>query len=159
MGSRHGLAAVVVVLATVLGGCAGAPTAPTAAPAPPAAPPAAPSAAPSAAPAPSRVVDPASFAAAIDEPRRYTINVHVPFEGAIAGTDAAIPYDRVGSGAAGLPADRSTPLAIYCRTGPMSAAAAGELARLGYRDVVELGGGMQAWAASGRPLSATPVPG
>ena len=51
-----------------------------------------------------------------------------------------------------LPADRTVPIAIYCRTGPMSATAAEALRSLGYTDVVELQGGMKAWQASGRPL-------
>jgi len=100
----------------------------------------------------SRLLDPGRFAAAVAEQRRVTINVHVPFEGAIPGTDLMIPYDRVGADHGRLPADRATPLAIYCRSGRMSAIAARELAGLGYTDIVELAGGMDAWAASGRQL-------
>ena len=51
-----------------------------------------------------------------------------------------------------LPADRSTPLAIYCRSGNMSAAAVNDLEALGFNDIVELEGGFNAWVASGRPL-------
>ena len=82
-----------------------------------------------------------------------TINVHVPFEGAIEGTDLFIPFDKIEEQVSRLPADRTTPLAIYCRTGSMSATAAKTLAALGYTDVVELKGGMQAWQASGRSLT------
>jgi rhodanese-related sulfurtransferase len=82
-----------------------------------------------------------------------TINVHVPFEGAIEGTDLFVPFDKIEQRASRLPADRTTPLAIYCRTGNMSAAAAKTLATLGYTDVVELRGGMRAWKASGRSLT------
>ncbi|MDZ4234910.1 MAG: rhodanese-like domain-containing protein [Dietzia sp.] len=51
-----------------------------------------------------------------------------------------------------MPTVRSTPLAVYCRTGRMSTIAASTLANLGYPDVVELAGGMQAWQQSGRTL-------
>lgn len=105
---------------------------------------------------PSRLLDPDEFATAIADQRRVTVNVHVPFEGTLAGTDLMIPYDRIQQQVARLPADRKTPLAIYCRTGRMSAIAARSLAALGYPDVVELKGGMQAWQASGRPVSQTP---
>jgi len=95
---------------------------------------------------------PSEFAAAIAEPNRTTINVHVPFEGAIADTDLSIPYDQITQQATKLPADRSSPLAIYCRTGRMSVIAATTLKGLGYTNVVELQGGMLAWESSGRSL-------
>ncbi|MEW2478536.1 rhodanese-like domain-containing protein [Mycobacterium sp. NPDC049093] len=99
-----------------------------------------------------RLVGPDEFATAIGESDRTTINVHVPFEGDIAGTDLSIPFDRIAEQADQLPTDRGAPIAIYCRTGPMSATAAEALKSLGYTDVVELEGGMKAWQASGRPL-------
>lgn len=101
---------------------------------------------------PARLVDAREFAAAVDEPGRVTVNVHVPFEGDIPGTDLSIPFDEIGADAELLPADRDTGLAIYCRSGPMSAQAAATLSELGYTDVVELRGGMRAWQADGRPL-------
>ena len=101
----------------------------------------------------SDLVSADDFARTVTQRNRVTINVHVPFEGAIRGTDQFIPFDRIEQQAARLPSDRSAPLAIYCRTGSMSATAAKTLAALGYTDVVELQGGMQAWEASGRSLT------
>ena len=98
-----------------------------------------------------RLLDPTEFAAAIAGDR-VTINVHVPDQGSLPGTDLALPFDQITARAAELPPDRSTPLAIYCMTGTMSAIAGPELTALGYTDVVELRGGMQAWQAAGRPL-------
>lgn len=100
----------------------------------------------------SRLLEPAAFARAVQEPDRITINVHVPFEGALAGTDLFIPYDRIRQYQSRLPSDTSTPIAVYCRSGRMSAGAAVTLSDLGYFDVVELDGGMDAWEASGRSL-------
>lgn len=131
----HAIAICAAVLALASCGTANDPNAPDA-PAPAAAP---------ASPSPSRLVSPSDFAVAVAEPARVTINVHVPYEGDIPGTDLSIPFDQIARQAANLPADRSTPLAIYCRRGPMSAIAAAELRTLGYVDVVELQGGMQAW--------------
>lgn len=102
-----------------------------------------------------QLVGPNEFAAAITEPDRVTINVHVPYEGDIPGTDLSIPFDQIDQHAATLPAARDAPLAIYCRTGPMSAKAATDLTALGYTDVVELRGGMNAWQDSGRTLIGT----
>ena len=78
--------------------------------------------------------------------------MHVPDQGSLPGTDLAVPFDQITARAAELPHERSTPLAIYCMTGNMSAIAGPELTALGYTDVVELRGGMQAWRAAGRPL-------
>ena len=109
-------------------------------------------AATSSAPSATVLLDPAGFAAAVAEPARFVLNVHVPDEGAISGTDAAIPYDRIAERAAELPQDTDTPLAVYCKSGRMSALAGTALRELGYADVVELRGGMDAWTADGRRL-------
>lgn len=103
----------------------------------------------------SKLVGPVDFATVIAKPERLTINVHVPFEGVLPGTDLLIPYDQIRQRASELPSKRSAPLAIYCKSGNMSADAARDLAALGYTDVVELDGGMDAWRASGRNVSQT----
>ena len=99
----------------------------------------------------ARAVGPETFAAALVEPDRISLNVHVPDEGSIAGTDLSIPFDELEARRGELP-DPSTPLALYCRSGNMSATAARTLAALGFTDVVELEGGMLAWQEAGRPL-------
>ncbi|MHB1243008.1 MAG: rhodanese-like domain-containing protein [Gaiellaceae bacterium] len=101
------------------------------------------------------LVAPEEFERAVAEPRTVAINVHTPDEGSIEGTDLAIPFDRLEARKEELPAT-STRLAVYCRSGSMSAEAVRTLARLGYRDVVELEGGMIAWERSGRPLLPSP---
>uniref|UniRef100_UPI001E54987D rhodanese-like domain-containing protein n=1 Tax=Prescottella defluvii TaxID=1323361 RepID=UPI001E54987D len=68
----------------------------------------------------------------------FVLNVHVPDEGTIAGTDAAIAFDEVSTHTASLPSDHGTTIAVYCLSGNMSATAATDLADLGYTDVVEL---------------------
>lgn len=142
-GARLAAAGAVLLVA----GCGGTP-ADRAAPSGTAAAPSGPAASAAAVPQ----LTPAQFAAAVAEPRRVTVNVHTPYEGEIAGTDLFLPFDRVQADASRLPADRSTPLAVYCRTGRMSAQAVATLRRLGYRDVVELAGGMVAWERAGQPL-------
>lgn len=103
-------------------------------------------------PAGARIVGPDEFAAVMAESGRVTINVHVPYEGDIAGTDLSIPFDQITELDDLLPQQRSMPLALYCRTGRMSAIAADSLTSLGYLDVVDLRGGMKAWQDSGRSL-------
>jgi len=128
----------VVLIALVLAGCGGATAARPA-----------PRASDRASTDPARLLDAGRFAAAVREPGVVTVNVHVPYEGEMTGTDRFIAYNRIAPRGRGLPS-RSTRLAIYCRTGRMSVIAARSLSRLGYRNVVELRGGMQAWERSGR---------
>lgn len=97
------------------------------------------------------LLGPVEFAAAIAEAGVVVVNVHVPYEGHIAGTDAFVPFDSIESWA-DLPEDRTTPIAVYCRSGTMSAIAAESLVGLGYSNVVDLAGGMNAWGAVGRQL-------
>ena len=99
----------------------------------------------------ARLVSPDAFAARVDDTGVVTINVHTPDEGSIPGTDLTIPFDRI-SASRELPADLDTPLAVYCRSGNMSADAVDDLEALGYTDIVELEGGFNAWEASGREL-------
>jgi len=97
------------------------------------------------------LADPAAFATAIDGGSAVLINVHIPYDGEIDGTDMFMPFDAID--VAQLPADRTTPLVVYCRSGNMSSDAVVELVGLGYTNVVELDGGMLAWEASGRSIT------
>ena len=66
------------------------------------------------------------------------INVYVPYDGEIDGTDLLMPFDDIDTSA--LPPDRATPLAVYSRSDTMSAVAVVALAALGYTNNVELDG-------------------
>lgn len=101
---------------------------------------------------PARLVSPAEFAAEMDRGERTVVNVHTPDEGSIAGTDTSVPFDQIEARVAELPQDRAAPLALYCKSGRMSAIAVETLSRMGYTDLVDLRGGMVAWKADGRAL-------
>lgn len=82
------------------------------------------------------------------------VNVHIPFEGDVAGTDLSIPYDEITQEQylTQLPADKDAKVVLYCRSGRMSAIAAKDMAALGYTNIWDVKGGMVAWEAAGLPL-------
>jgi phage shock protein E len=80
------------------------------------------------------------------------VNVKTPYIGEIKGTDVDIPYDQLGARAAELPTSRAAKVLVYCRSGVESAQAAQTLLDLGYTNVWNLDGGMNAWTSSGRTV-------
>jgi rhodanese-related sulfurtransferase len=83
------------------------------------------------------------------------INVHIPYQGELEGTDAFIPYDKIRDDPR-LPEDKGTEILLYCRSGNMSEEAGVDLHEEGYTNIAHLEGGMKAWEASGRPVIYNP---
>lgn len=80
------------------------------------------------------------------------INVHEPYKGHIAQTDAFIPYDQIDQNLEMLPADKGAKIVLYCQGGNMSATGAKTLESLGYTNVYQLVGGFEEWRGAGLPL-------
>jgi rhodanese-related sulfurtransferase len=97
-------------------------------------------------------IDAATLARMLARKDFALVNVHIPYEGDIAGTDASVPFDRIGEHLDRLPQDRSARLVLYCKTGRMSTIAARELLERGYTNIVHLAGGMVAWKRAGYPI-------
>lgn len=94
------------------------------------------------------------LAAMLAEKNFFLVNVHIPYEGEIKGTDAFIAYDSIADNLDKLPQDKNAKIIVYCRSGGMSAIAARELVRLGFTQVSDLAGGMIDWEKSGYKIIA-----
>jgi len=100
----------------------------------------------------SLLAPPPGFAEYLEQhPDTPVVNVHVPYEGHIEGTDAFVDFETIATWA-GLPDDLEAPIVLYCRSGNMSGQAAADLSALGYTNIVDLKGGMNAWIAEGFEL-------
>jgi len=80
------------------------------------------------------------------------IDVHIPEQSHINGTDLFIPYNELGNDINKMPQDKGKKIVLYCRSGAMSATAAKELASYGYINVYNLKNGLNEWVSSGYPL-------
>lgn len=79
----------------------------------------------------------------------YLVDVHIPEQAHIKGTDDFIPYNVIEKYQDKLPEDKNTKIVVYCRSGNMSETASETLINLGYKNVKNLLGGTNAWKENG----------
>ena len=77
------------------------------------------------------------------------VDVHIPEQKHINGTDAFIPYDDIENQLDKFPSDKNAKIVLYCRTGHMSQIAAEKLAQRGYTNVYNVVGGIVEWNSKG----------
>jgi thioredoxin len=53
--------------------------------------------------------------------------------------------------------DKTTPVFVYCKAGGRSADAAGQMQRMGFKQIYDLKGGFMAWSAAGKPSTQATV--
>lgn len=92
---------------------------------------------------------PAELKPMLDNKDFFLVDVHTPPEGRLPKTDARIAYNLVEQQISKFPADKGAKLVITCRSGRMSGIASETLTKLGYTNVYNLAGGMDAWKSAG----------
>ena len=105
---------------------------------------------------------PAQVAAELEDPFVLLVDVREPAETEYGSIPGAV---RVPRGMLEFHADHGSPyhvegfepgrrVILYCSAGSRSALAVRSLQEIGYRDVAHLDGGINAWIAEGRPMTA-----
>jgi rhodanese-related sulfurtransferase len=79
----------------------------------------------------------------------FLVDVHIPEQEHIKGTDFFIPFNDIQEYQNKLPSDKNTLIYLYCEGGPMGNAAARSLHELGYKNLYNLEGGANAWKKAG----------
>jgi rhodanese-related sulfurtransferase len=82
----------------------------------------------------------------------FLVNVHVPVEGNIPGTDANIPFDEIPANLNLFPSEKDAKIVLYCKSNSMALSAAEELASLGFTNLYNVDGGTVAWQEAGLDL-------
>jgi rhodanese-related sulfurtransferase len=103
-----------------------------------------------------RTIAPGDFATVLSDTAGITvIDVRTPMEFEGPRLAGAVNVDFEGGAfEQGMAAfDRDAPIAIYCRSGNRSGQAMSILRSMGFTDVVDLEGGIIAWADAGLPIA------
>jgi rhodanese-related sulfurtransferase len=103
-----------------------------------------------------QLVDSIQFSKLSKDEKNFLLDVHIPEQTHIPGTDAFIPYNEIAQNIDKLPQDKSTPILVYCRSGSMSKTASEEIAKLGYINVYDLEGGIISYRESNTEVIITP---
>ena len=94
-------------------------------------------------------LSPAAFHDAIEDTGTFLVDVHVPEQPHLAGTDAVIHYREVGENLDRFPKQLDEPVYLYCLTGHMVNVAARTLLDEGHTKLYNLDGGTKAWEDAG----------
>jgi len=92
-----------------------------------------------------RTITAAELKALLPKEDIFLLDVHIPEQKHIPGTDAFIDYRKIRENADRLPTDKTAKIVVYCRSGSMSHKAALDLIDMGYSQVFDLIGGTRAF--------------
>ena len=104
-----------------------------------------------------RDISPAEFDEILNRSDPFVVDVHIPEQEHLPGTDAFIPYNEIADRQNELPQNKDTEILVYCRSGSMSREAVQVLVNAGYTNVKNLSGGLQSYRESHQKIEITPL--
>jgi rhodanese-related sulfurtransferase len=96
-----------------------------------------------------KMITPAELNQVMQNEDIFLVDVHMPEQRHIKGTDLFIPFNEIEKYQNKFPKDKNAAIYLYCEGGPMGNAAARSLYELGYRNLTNLEGGANAWKKAG----------
>jgi rhodanese-related sulfurtransferase len=102
-----------------------------------------------------KMISPAQLHSTLQNRDILLIDVHIPEQVHIAGTDLFIPFYKISSHLDKFPQDKNAPIYLYCKSGPMANWAARTLFDHGYTTIYNLEGGVEAWEDNGYAVPST----
>lgn len=79
------------------------------------------------------------------------VRTEYEYEGGHISGAYLIPYTEIINRQDELPANKSQPILVYCRSGRRSAIASSDIVSLSYNTTYNMGGGFSAWKSAGYP--------
>lgn len=92
-----------------------------------------------------KTLQPVELKSMLADKNFFLLDVHVPEQAHIPGTNALIHFRKIKENVSSLPVDKDTKIVVYCHMGGMSRLAARHLIELGYTHVYDLAGGSYAF--------------
>ena len=100
-----------------------------------------------------KMISPQELHATMQQKDILLVDVHIPEQNHIKNTDYYVPFYRVTKHTDKFPQDKSAPIYLYCKTGPMANYAARTLFEMGYTNIYNLDGGVEAWKEANLPIN------
>ena len=91
------------------------------------------------------ILNPVELKKKLENKNFFLLDVHVPEQMHIPGTDAFVDYRNIKEIIETIPPEKDVKIVIYCRSGSMSRQVAQHLADLGYTNIYHLAGGANAF--------------
>ena len=87
----------------------------------------------------------------------FLVDVHIPEQKHLEGTDLIIPYNKIKENLNKFPKNKNAEIIVYCKSGRMSIEASNALLEAGYTRVYNLTGGLNAYYESHYGIYINPV--
>jgi len=99
-----------------------------------------------------KMISPQALHQITEEGDIFLVDVHIPEQHHIKGTDLFAPFYKIEKYINKFPKNKEAPIYIYCKSGPMGNAAARSLFKTGYTNLYNLEGGAENWIKAGYPV-------